>query len=70
MVRPAAESAISVARRRSRVSGCLALTTQCVAVRWYQGGRDVKNAQAFALARNALRCAGVELRRLASCSKL
>ena len=35
--RPAAESSISVSRRRRRVSGRLALVTQCVAFRRYQG---------------------------------
>ena len=58
MVRPAAESAISVRSRLSRVSSFLALTTQCRAVRWYQGGRDWKYAHAPAFARNAFACAG------------
>ena len=34
---PAPESAINVARRFSLVSSRLAETTQCSAVRWYQG---------------------------------
>ena len=39
MVRPAALSAMSCARRRARVSSRLALITQWVAVRRYQGLR-------------------------------
>jgi hypothetical protein len=39
---PLAEQAMSVASRRSRVSRYLALTTQDVAVRRYEGVRAVK----------------------------
>jgi len=69
MVRPAAESAIRVRSRRSRVSGFLALTTQKIAVRWYQGGRARKNAHAAASARNA-RARAAGKRAGFRCSKL
>jgi hypothetical protein len=39
----------------------LALTTQCVAVRWYDGACASKNAAAFAFARSFFRCAGLNL---------
>ena len=58
MVRPAAESAISVRRRRSRVSGFLALTTHQIAARWYQGARARKKVQALPSARNVFSAAG------------
>ncbi len=43
---PAAEALMRSARRRSRVAGCLALMTQKVATRRYDGGAAWKKAQA------------------------
>ena len=56
MRRPWAESSISVASRRARVSGRFALTTQKMAVCRYPCGWDEKNSQAPAWARNRASC--------------
>ena len=65
--RPAAESAMSWASRRARVSSRLALTTQCVAVRRYHGASAWNQAHAFRLRLNARACPGVS-RACARCS--
>jgi hypothetical protein len=50
-VRPLAESSISLASRRSRVSSLFALTTHQTAALRYEGGRAVQKSQAARLAR-------------------
>ena len=54
--RPAAESSISACSRRSRVSGRLALVTQWIAARRYEGGRAWNHSHAAASARKRCSC--------------
>ena len=61
--RPARESSISAASRRSRVAACLALVTQCVTVLRYDGDRRCQSAQAAASARKRAVSSSVETAR-------
>ena len=63
---PAALASISAVRRRSRVSGRLALTTQCVAAFRYDGGRFDQAAHAASSAWN--RTSSSSLKSTAACS--